>query len=205
MGRSQEIRGERRRGRLQEGADWRRTLPFVSFNPGVELVPEAFEGFWRKTPTVRKLVFRVIPDETTRLAALKRGEVDIAYSIREQLADEVRRTPGLTQGRCAKRRTMDLFPRSVGPEIALARCPVHRAADVAIKSGCDQSGPDARSFPHHGQHCAEELQVFSGNRRKSRTIHPMRAHCWPRPDSVAASTQGSITATHLTPIWLRPR
>jgi peptide/nickel transport system substrate-binding protein len=55
---------------------------FVSFTPGVELVMDAFEGFWRKTPAVKRLVFRVIPEEATRLAALKRGEVDIAYSIR---------------------------------------------------------------------------------------------------------------------------
>src|SRR6266498_1328703 len=54
---------------------------FVSFKPGVELVLEAHEGYWRKPPAVKTLVFRVIPDESTRLAALKRGEVDIAYSI----------------------------------------------------------------------------------------------------------------------------
>jgi peptide/nickel transport system substrate-binding protein len=36
-------------------------------------------------------VFKVIPDEGTRLAALKRGEVDIAYSIRGELAEELRR------------------------------------------------------------------------------------------------------------------
>jgi peptide/nickel transport system substrate-binding protein len=30
---------------------------FVSFNPGVELVLEAFEGYWRKTPAVKRLVF----------------------------------------------------------------------------------------------------------------------------------------------------
>ena len=28
----------------------------VSFNPGVELVLEAFEGYWRKTPSVKRLV-----------------------------------------------------------------------------------------------------------------------------------------------------
>ena len=39
---------------------------------------------------------RVIPDEATRLAALKRGEVDIAFSIRAELAEELVRTPGLT-------------------------------------------------------------------------------------------------------------
>src|SRR5262249_28937675 len=50
---------------------------FVSFKPGVELVLEANESYWRKPPAVKTLVFRVIPDESTRLAALKRGEVDI--------------------------------------------------------------------------------------------------------------------------------
>ena len=38
----------------------------------------------------------MIPDEATRLAALKRGEVDIVYSIRGELAEELQRTPGLT-------------------------------------------------------------------------------------------------------------
>jgi peptide/nickel transport system substrate-binding protein len=69
---------------------------FISFNPGIELVLEAFESYWRKPPSVKRLVFKVIPDETTRLAALKRNEVDIAYSIRGELAEELKNTPGLT-------------------------------------------------------------------------------------------------------------
>jgi peptide/nickel transport system substrate-binding protein len=69
---------------------------FVSFTPGVELVLEAFDQYWRKAPAVNRLVFKVIPDEATRLAALKRGEVDIVYSIRGALAEEMQRTPGLT-------------------------------------------------------------------------------------------------------------
>jgi peptide/nickel transport system substrate-binding protein len=69
---------------------------FASFTPGVELALEANEHYWRKPPSVKALRFRVIPDEGTRLAALKRGEVDIAYSIRGALAEELKRTPGLT-------------------------------------------------------------------------------------------------------------
>src|SRR5206468_1909640 len=42
---------------------------FVSFNPGVELVLEAFEGYWRKTPSVKRLVFKSVTEEETRLAA----------------------------------------------------------------------------------------------------------------------------------------
>jgi len=69
---------------------------FVSFVPGVELVVEAYEQYWRKTPSVKRLVFKVVPDESTRLAMLKRAEADVAYSIRGALAEELRRTPGLT-------------------------------------------------------------------------------------------------------------
>jgi peptide/nickel transport system substrate-binding protein len=69
---------------------------FVSFTPGVELVFEAFDQYWRKTPSVKHLVFKVIPEETTRLAALQRGEVDICYSIRGELAQQLQKTPGLT-------------------------------------------------------------------------------------------------------------
>ena len=69
---------------------------FVSFTPGVELVLEAFEQYWRKTPHVKRLVLKVVPDHATRVAALKRGEVDVAFLISGELAEEVRRTPGLT-------------------------------------------------------------------------------------------------------------
>ena len=67
----------------------------ISFTPGVELQLEAFDGYWRKTPAVKKLIFRSLPDETTRAAALKRGDVDVAYFLNGPIAEEVRRTPGL--------------------------------------------------------------------------------------------------------------
>ncbi len=49
-----------------------------------------------RPPSVKRLVMKVIAEEATRLAALKRGEIDIAYSIRGELADELLRTPGLS-------------------------------------------------------------------------------------------------------------
>ena len=68
----------------------------VSFTPGVELVLEAFDQYWRKTPSVKRLVFKSATDPSTRLAMLKRGEADVAYGLASELAQEVRRTPGLT-------------------------------------------------------------------------------------------------------------
>src|SRR5262249_56094237 len=69
---------------------------FVSVVPGVELVLEAFDGYWRKTPSVKRIVLKGVPDAATRLAMLTRGEIDIAYSMTGELGEEVRRTPGLT-------------------------------------------------------------------------------------------------------------
>ena len=68
---------------------------FVSYTPGIELVMEANESYWRKVPSVKRLVFKTIPDSTTRLAMLKRGEVDIAYLLEGPQAQEVKRDPNL--------------------------------------------------------------------------------------------------------------
>jgi peptide/nickel transport system substrate-binding protein len=68
---------------------------FVSFTPGVELVLEAFDGYWRKPPSIKRLVFKIMPDETTRAAALKRGEVDVAFLLSGPVGEDIKRTPNL--------------------------------------------------------------------------------------------------------------
>src|SRR5881392_231752 len=68
---------------------------FVSHTPGIELVMEAFEGYWRKVPQVKRLVFKSVPEATTRMAMLKRGEVDVAYLLDAPQAQEVKRDPAL--------------------------------------------------------------------------------------------------------------
>lgn len=68
----------------------------VSFRPGVEFVFEASPHYWRKPPNIRRIVIKVIPDAATRLAAISRGEIDVAYGLSDALAKEAQRTPGLT-------------------------------------------------------------------------------------------------------------
>ena len=69
---------------------------FVSYSLGVEVVLEAVDHYWRKSPQVKRLVFRTIPDPSTRLVALKRGEIDVTYWMTASLGEDLRRTPGLT-------------------------------------------------------------------------------------------------------------
>ena len=106
---------------------------FVSFTPGVELVFEAFDQYWRKPPAVKRLVFKVIPDEATRLVALKRGEVDIVYSVRGELAEELRHTPGLTLKPVVPQGPWWIyFPEQWDPKSPWHDERVRRAAGLAI-------------------------------------------------------------------------
>ena len=67
----------------------------VSHNPGIELVFEANEKYWRKMPSVKRLVLKSVPESTTRVAMLKRGEVDIAHLLEGPQAEEVKRDKSL--------------------------------------------------------------------------------------------------------------
>jgi peptide/nickel transport system substrate-binding protein len=51
---------------------------FARFDPGVELVLEAHERYWRQTPSIKQLIFKGVPERPTRLAMLKTGEADLA-------------------------------------------------------------------------------------------------------------------------------
>jgi Bacterial extracellular solute-binding proteins, family 5 Middle/Tripartite tricarboxylate transporter TctB family len=52
---------------------------FSRMSPGVELVLEANEQYWRKKPSIKRVIIKGVPDRTTRLAMLKTGEEDIGY------------------------------------------------------------------------------------------------------------------------------
>ena len=94
---------------------------FVSFTPGVELVFEAFDQYWRKIPSVKRLVFKVIPEEFDRAggAEARRG--------RHRLFDPRRTGRGAAQhvgaypeaGGLAGH-VLALFRRSVGSAVAVA-------------------------------------------------------------------------------------
>jgi peptide/nickel transport system substrate-binding protein len=68
---------------------------FVNYQPGVELVLEANTDYWRQTPSVKRLVFKSVPEPTTRLAMLKQREADVAYAMYSSLAEDIQRDADL--------------------------------------------------------------------------------------------------------------
>ena len=69
---------------------------FVSHKPGIEVVLEAYPGYWRHVPYVKRFVMKSVPEGTTRVAMLKNGEADIAYALDGEDAENVRRDQRLT-------------------------------------------------------------------------------------------------------------
>jgi peptide/nickel transport system substrate-binding protein len=54
---------------------------FVEFTAGQRVVGEAFEGFWRKVPKVKRLEIYSVTEMSTRYAMANRGELDWAVSL----------------------------------------------------------------------------------------------------------------------------
>ena len=51
---------------------------FLRSDSGVELVLEANQTYWRKVPSIQRILFKGVPERPTRLAMLKTGEADLA-------------------------------------------------------------------------------------------------------------------------------
>jgi peptide/nickel transport system substrate-binding protein len=68
---------------------------FVNYQSGIELVLEANPDYWRKTPYVKRLVFKSVHADTTRLAMLKNQEADVTFALYSSLGEEVRRDANL--------------------------------------------------------------------------------------------------------------
>lgn len=106
---------------------------FVSFKPGIELELEAFDRYWRKTPSVKTLVLRSIPEQSTRLAALKTGEVDLLYWVSGELAEDLSRSPNLALKAALVQTVFWLyFPQQFDPQSPWHDERLRRAASLAL-------------------------------------------------------------------------
>ena len=59
---------------------------FVRWSKDEEIVLEANDSYYRGAPKIKTVVFKPIPDDAVRVAALQNGEIDIAVNIPPHLA-----------------------------------------------------------------------------------------------------------------------
>ena len=105
----------------------------VRQTPGVELVLEANEHYWRKKPSIKTLVIKGVPDRTTRLAMLKTGEADIGYLMVGVEASTIQNDSKLRLARVIPPATWWLdFPEQFNPKSPWHDRRVRLAATMAV-------------------------------------------------------------------------
>jgi ABC-type transport system substrate-binding protein len=87
------------------------TGPFVlsQFVPNDRIVLNANLKYWGGAPSVSQLIFRYMPDATTRLAALASGQVDIVAPLLATQINELRSRGGLSFKGVASTQRVDLW------------------------------------------------------------------------------------------------
>ena len=67
-------------------------------------------GLLAQVPNIKRLTIKSVPEESTRLAMLKKGEADFAAAMQGEIAEDVKRDP--TWPWCSPRmRLLDRFPQ----------------------------------------------------------------------------------------------
>lgn len=62
---------------------------FVSWQRGDRVTLEAFDGYWGDPPAIKTLVFRGIPEDSTRIAEVQTGAADLVTNVPTHLVPEI--------------------------------------------------------------------------------------------------------------------
>src|SRR5262249_49341138 len=82
---------------------------FVRWSKDEEIMLEANPNFWRGASKIKTVVFRPIPDDAVRVAALQNGEVDVAVNIPPHLAAIIDKHPKVFLSTAPSIRTIQLM------------------------------------------------------------------------------------------------
>jgi peptide/nickel transport system substrate-binding protein len=82
---------------------------FVRWVKDERIELEANESYWRGAPRIKRLIFKPIPDDAVRVAALQNGEVDVAVNIPPHLANIIANHPRLFLSTAPSVRTIQLM------------------------------------------------------------------------------------------------
>jgi peptide/nickel transport system substrate-binding protein len=82
---------------------------FVRWSKDEEIVLEADPNHWRGAPRIKTVIFRAIPDDAVRVAALQNGEIDVAVNIPPHLANIIANHPKIFLSTAPSIRTIQLM------------------------------------------------------------------------------------------------
>lgn len=105
---------------------------FVSQEVGVQMVFEAWEGYWRRAPAAKTIVVKGIRDPISRLAGLQTGELDLAFGMTGKLLPKVMSDQKLRWDRNLTAPWWLMFPGYNEPDSPFHDKRVRQAVSLAI-------------------------------------------------------------------------
>ena len=75
----------------------------VDYQRGSRMVMEAFDKYWGGVPAIKSVTFQVLPEASTRVAAIESGRVDVAIQLPFREAVRLQKNPQLS---------VNLFPQA---------------------------------------------------------------------------------------------
>jgi peptide/nickel transport system substrate-binding protein len=195
----------------------------IRWNRDDQVVLEANHLWWGGVPPIKSLIFRSIPDDSVRLAALRTGEIDLAVNVPPHLIPAIQNDPRLYFSTAPSARTIfipiythrfDTDHRAVAPiEGPTADRRVRQAliaavnADEIIRTVLGRTGrsyrvdsdPCALWIRSHAQATGAQCRACESAARGSRLSERHHTHSQLAERSVSqgqGSRGGSRRATH---------
>lgn len=179
---------------------------FVEFVAGTRLVGEAFEGYWKKVPHIKRIEFHIIPEPATRLAMVKRGEMDIATLMQGVFYEDAKKDRNLRiLSPLSPTRWLIYFTNQWDSASPCSNPKVRKAMSLAIDRktladihmpGCDPIGglglegdPNLADFPPdpYDPEKAKKLLAEAGYAKgfHAGTYYPYQGGYWPMGEQIA--------------------
>ncbi|HEX2171794.1 MAG TPA: ABC transporter substrate-binding protein [Dehalococcoidia bacterium] len=129
---------------------------FVQQTGGTEYEFEAFTEYWRKTPHIKTLVVRALPEAATRVGALQTGEVDFINIVPGELIETVRSNPNLRIAPLAASAIWLDFPGLDEPDNPLSNVKARQALSLALDRQAISDAEEAGLSPLEGNWIPED-------------------------------------------------
>ncbi len=158
---------------------------FVEWVKDDRVVLEANPDYWGGAPAIGRVVFKPIPEDATRAAALVTGEVDVVWGVAVQDVPRIRASPNLMVLRGLTQRVIylsfDMFRKTDSPGVGAGPNPfadvrvrraLYHAVDIdgVIKAVMGGSGAPATQFvtsPIYGYNPAVKRLAYDPARAKA--------------------------------------
>ena len=183
----------------------------VSFTPGSTLVLEAFDGYWKGAPPIKRAVFKMVTDPTARVAEILSGNADITSEVPVEEFARLSGQPGLKGQRqaVADMATLYVSPRFAPFQKEEVRLAVHHAIDkktlvekVLLGFGVPMSSTEGPLYDAH-----DESVTFAYDPARAKQLLQKAGYSTANPLQLKAMTTKGARAkdfelmTAITQMW----